>query len=77
MKSLGRRLKAVESRVRTGETPEIEVWTESVDRPGVYQNRKTGVELTREGLDQHNAERRQRYGAGQVLAIVVNRGQGA
>lgn len=74
MKSLGRRLKAVERRVRTGETPEIEVWTESVDRPGVYWNRKTGVELTREDLNRRKAERLQRYGPGHLLAIIVNRG---
>lgn len=72
MKSLARRLKALEGRTRVGEVPEIEVWTESVERPGVYQNHKTDAELTREGVKQRTAERRERYGPGHVLAIVVN-----
>jgi len=72
MKSLGRRLKAVERRVRTGETPEIEVWYQDRSSEHSYWNKKLDLTLTREALDRRTAERRERYGEGHVLAIVVN-----
>lgn len=71
MKGLGRRLKAVEGRVRTSEVPEIELWRECDYSKDVFRNDKLGLELTREELDRRTAERRERYGPKHVLAIRV------